>query len=41
VSYIVGGLGHAYAVSGNERKAFRIIEEVLDRAERETIDLMG
>jgi serine/threonine-protein kinase len=41
VSYIVGGLGHAYAVSGNRQEAFRMIEEFLDRAKREAVDLMS
>ncbi len=39
VSWAVGGLGHAYAVAGNTAEALRILEELLDREKRETIDL--
>ena len=38
VSWVVGALGHAYAAAGNQPEALRILEELLDRAKRETID---
>jgi tetratricopeptide (TPR) repeat protein len=41
VSYIVGGLGHAHAIAGNRQEATRIIEELLERAKQETIDLIA
>ena len=41
VSWVVGALGHAYAVSGNQTEALRILEELLDRAKRETIDFLS
>jgi eukaryotic-like serine/threonine-protein kinase len=41
VSYIVGGLGHAHATAGNRLEAFRIIEELLERAKREPVDLIA
>jgi len=39
VSWVVGALGHAYAVSGNQAEALRILEELLERNKREAIDL--
>ncbi len=41
VSWVVGALGHAYAVSGNQAEALRILEELLDRAKREAIDFIS
>lgn len=41
VSWAVGSLGHAYAVSGNQTEALRILEELLDRAKREAIDFIS
>ncbi len=38
VSWVVGALGSAYAASGNRAKAMGILQELQDRAERETID---
>ncbi len=41
VSWGVGSLGHAYAVAGDKAEARRILEELLDRAKRETIDFLS
>jgi predicted Zn-dependent protease len=41
VSWVVGSLGHAYTISGNRAEALRILEELLDRAKRETIDFVS
>jgi serine/threonine-protein kinase len=41
VSWVVGALGHAYAISGNTAEALRILEELKDRAERETVDFLS
>jgi hypothetical protein len=41
VSWVVGGLGHAHAVAGNKSEATRILEELLDRSKRETIDFLS
>jgi serine/threonine protein kinase/tetratricopeptide (TPR) repeat protein len=41
VSWVVGSLGHAYAVWGNQAEALRILEELLDRAKREAIDFVS
>jgi tetratricopeptide (TPR) repeat protein len=38
VSWVIGALGHAYAVAGNRPEALAILEELLGRAERGTID---
>jgi serine/threonine protein kinase/tetratricopeptide (TPR) repeat protein len=38
VSWVIGALGHAYAVAGNRPEALAILEDLLGRAERETID---
>jgi eukaryotic-like serine/threonine-protein kinase len=38
VSWVIGALGHAYAVAGNRPEALAILEELLARAERETVD---
>ena len=38
VTWVVGALGAAYAAAGNRVEAMRILQELLDRAERETID---
>jgi serine/threonine protein kinase/tetratricopeptide (TPR) repeat protein len=38
VSWVVGALGAAYAAAGNRVEAMRILQELQDRAERETID---
>jgi eukaryotic-like serine/threonine-protein kinase len=38
VSWVVGGLGSAYAAAGNRAEAMQILQELLDRAQRETID---
>ena len=38
VSWVVGALGSAYAAAGNRAKAMGILQELQDRAERETID---
>jgi len=41
VSWVVGALGHAYAVAGDKERALAIHEELQDRAKRETIDLLS
>ena len=41
VSWVVGALGHAYAAAGNTAEPLRVLEELLDRAERETIDFLS
>jgi len=41
VSWAVGALGHAHAAAGNTAEATRILEELKDRAERETIDFIS
>ena len=41
VSWVVGALGHAHAVAGNPAEARRILEELLARAQRETIDFLS
>jgi len=38
VSWVLGALGHAYAVSGNQTEALQVLEELLDRAKRGAID---
>ena len=38
VSWVVGALGHAHAVSGNRTEALQVLEELLDRAKRAAID---
>src|SRR5262249_48679578 len=39
VSWVVGSLAGAHAAAGNRAEALRLIEEILNRAKRETIDL--
>jgi len=38
MSWMIGSLGHAYAVAGNQAEALRLLEELLNRAKREEID---
>jgi eukaryotic-like serine/threonine-protein kinase len=38
VSWVVGSLAGAYAAAGNRAEALRLLEELLSRAKRETID---
>jgi serine/threonine protein kinase/Flp pilus assembly protein TadD len=38
VSWVVGALGGAHAAAGNRAEAMQILQELLDRAQRETID---
>ena len=41
VSWVVGALGGAHAAAGNRAEALQILQELLGRAERETIDYMS
>lgn len=41
VSWVVGALGHAYAVAGDKEKATAVLEELRDRAKRETVDMLS
>ena len=41
VSWVVGALGSAHAAAGNRAEAMQILQELLDRAERGTIDFMA
>jgi len=41
VSWVVGALGNAHAVSGNREQAERMLSELLARADRELIDYSG
>jgi|HubBroStandDraft_6_1064221.scaffolds.fasta_scaffold924279_1 hypothetical protein len=41
VSWVVGALGHAHASAGDAPEAKRILEELFDRAKRETIDFLS
>jgi len=41
VSWVVGALGHAYALAGNREEALRLLEELLEREKRETIDFLS
>jgi len=38
ISWVVGSLGHAHAVSGNRAEALRLVQELLDKSEQATID---
>ncbi len=38
ISWVVGSLGHAFAVAGKRAEATRLLEELLERAVREVID---
>ena len=41
VSWVVGALGHAYAVAGNKAEALLILEELLDPTKRAMIDFFS
>ena len=41
VSWVLGSLGHAHATAGNTAEALRILAELQNRAERETIDFLS
>lgn len=41
VSWVLGALGHAFAASGDRAAALRILEELIDRAKRESIDFIA
>jgi tetratricopeptide (TPR) repeat protein len=41
VSWVVGALGGAHAAAGDRAEASRILEELLDRAQRETVDFIS
>ena len=38
ITWVVGSLGHAYAVSGNRAEATRRLRELQDKSEREVVD---
>jgi tetratricopeptide (TPR) repeat protein len=41
VSWVLGALGHVYAVAGQRPEALKVLEELLDRAKQDVIDFIS